>query len=107
MARHFPSRLKEWRPPGLAMVADKGKARRNKRYACLILLKSIRAESTGQRPATLATLDYMRLLKGPAGSGKTAFVLERFREALRAGNEAVRLLVPTATMAEHIQHRLA
>jgi ATP-dependent helicase/DNAse subunit B len=49
----------------------------------------------------------MRLLTGPAGSGKTAFLLDRFREALRAGNGAVRLLVPTATLAEHIQHRLA
>src|SRR4051812_50052303 len=49
----------------------------------------------------------MRLLTGPAGSGKTTFVLECFREALRARNQAVRLLVPTATMAEHVQHGLA
>jgi ATP-dependent helicase/DNAse subunit B len=49
----------------------------------------------------------MRLLTGPAGSGKTTFVLECFREALKARNEAVRLLVPTATMAEHVQHGLA
>jgi nucleoside-triphosphatase THEP1 len=27
----------------------------------------------------------MRLLTGPAGSGKTAIVLNEFREALRAG----------------------
>jgi len=53
------------------------------------------------------TLFPMRLLAGPAGSGKTAFVLERMREALRAGNHRVRLLVPTATMAQHLQNRLA
>ncbi len=41
------------------------------------------------------------------GSGKTAFVLERFREALRAGDDAIRLLAPTATMAQHLQNQLA
>jgi ATP-dependent helicase/DNAse subunit B len=49
----------------------------------------------------------MLLVTGPAGSGKTAFVLERFREALRAGNDAIRLLAPTATLAQHLQNRLA
>ena len=49
----------------------------------------------------------MRLLSGPAGSGKTTYILDRFREALRSGNDAVRLLVPTATMAQHLQNRLA
>ena len=49
----------------------------------------------------------MRLLTGPAGSGKTAFVLERLREALRAGDHAVRLLVPTATLAQHLQNQVA
>src|ERR1039458_5765384 len=49
----------------------------------------------------------MRLLTGPAGSGKTSFVLESFREALRAGDESVRLLAPTATMAQHLQNRIA
>ena len=49
----------------------------------------------------------MRLLMGPAGSGKTAFVLDRLREAFRTGNGRVRLLVPTATMAQHLQNRLA
>ena len=53
------------------------------------------------------TLEPMRLLTGPAGSGKTTFVLDRLREALRAGNEAVRLLVPTATMAQHLENRIA
>jgi ATP-dependent helicase/DNAse subunit B len=49
----------------------------------------------------------MLLVTGPAGSGKSAFVLDRFREALRAGNDAIRLLAPTATMAQHLQNRLA
>ena len=49
----------------------------------------------------------MLLVTGPAGSGKTAFVLDRFREALRAGNDAIRLLAPTATLAQHLQNRMA
>ena len=49
----------------------------------------------------------MRLLTGPAGSGKTTYILDRFRQALAAGHSAIRLLVPTATMAQHLQNRLA
>src|SRR5689334_21391849 len=49
----------------------------------------------------------MRLLTGPAGSGKTTYVLERVREALRSGDQGVRLLVPTATLEQHLQNRLA
>src|SRR5579875_1467259 len=49
----------------------------------------------------------MRLITGPAGSGKTAWVLDRFREALRANDPAVRLLVPTATMAQHLGNQIA
>jgi ATP-dependent helicase/DNAse subunit B len=49
----------------------------------------------------------VRLITGPAGSGKTTYILERVREALRAGNSAVRLLVPTATLAQHLQNQLA
>ena len=49
----------------------------------------------------------MRLLTGPAGSGKTAIVLNEFREALRAGNDGVRLLTPTATLAQHLQNQVA
>ena len=49
----------------------------------------------------------MRLISGPAGSGKTGWVLGRLRQALRDGNHAVRLLVPTATMARHLQNQLA
>ena len=48
----------------------------------------------------------MRLLTGPAGSGKTTTVLGEFREALSRAPDA-RLLVPTATMAQHLQNRLA
>src|SRR5579883_1797738 len=33
--------------------------------------------------------------------------LDSFRQALREGRTDLRLLVPTATMAEHLQHRLA
>src|SRR5215467_9432124 len=49
----------------------------------------------------------MRFLSGPAGSGKSSFLLDRFREALRAGDESVRLLVPTATLEQHLQNRMA
>jgi ATP-dependent helicase/DNAse subunit B len=49
----------------------------------------------------------MRLITGPAGSGKTTFILDRFREALRAQNHAVRVLVPTATMAQHLENQIA
>ena len=49
----------------------------------------------------------MRLFSGPAGSGKTTYILDRFRQELRTGNTAIRLLVPTATMAQHLQNRLA
>ncbi len=49
----------------------------------------------------------MRLLTGPAGSGKTTYILDRFRQALRANDSSIRLLVPTATMAQHLQNRLA
>lgn len=49
----------------------------------------------------------MRLIVGPAGSGKTSLVLENLRHALRAGRHDIRLLVPTATLAQHLQNRLA
>ena len=53
------------------------------------------------------TLEPMRLIVGPAGSGKTSQVLQELRDAARAGGEAVRLLVPTATLAQHLQNQLA
>ena len=49
----------------------------------------------------------MRLITGPAGAGKTAYVLDCFRQALAAHNDGVRLLVPTATLAQHLQNRIA
>src|ERR1017187_7681205 len=54
-----------------------------------------------------ATLEPMRLLSGPAGSGKTTYILDRFRLALGGGDSAIRVLVPTATMARHLQNGLA
>ncbi len=47
----------------------------------------------------------MRLLLGPPGSGKTTQVLGEFSAAARNG--PARLIVPTATMARHLQHDLA
>ena len=49
----------------------------------------------------------MHLLAGPPGSGKTSAVLDAVRHAIRGGRTDIRLLVPTATMAEHLEHRLA
>ncbi len=49
----------------------------------------------------------MLLLSGPAGSGKTQRVLDHLREAARRGRADVCLVVPTATMAEHLRHQLA
>ena len=47
------------------------------------------------------------LLSGPPGSGKTTRILEDARSRLRARSEAFRLIVPTATMAEHLRNQLA
>ncbi|MGA2736520.1 MAG: PD-(D/E)XK nuclease family protein [Bryobacteraceae bacterium] len=49
----------------------------------------------------------MLLLAGPAGSGKTSRILERFRDAVRRRDSGVRLLTPTATMAQHLQNQVA
>jgi hypothetical protein len=49
----------------------------------------------------------MLLLTGPAGSGKTSLVLAQFRAALARNDPPARLLVPTATMARHLQNRIA
>ena len=49
----------------------------------------------------------VRLILGPPGSGKTALVLNQLRDAVRAGDEGVRLLVPTATLAQHLQNQVA
>ena len=47
------------------------------------------------------------MLIGPAGSGKTPYILDCLRQALRSGNDSVRLLVPTATLAQHLQNQIA
>src|SRR5262245_50905413 len=49
----------------------------------------------------------MLLLSGPPGSGRTSHILSEFREALRRNASNIRLLTPTATMAEHFRHKLA
>ena len=48
------------------------------------------------------------LLIGPPGSGKTHFVLRRLEAAIRQGRASeVKLIVPTASMAQHTLHTLA
>ncbi len=49
----------------------------------------------------------MLLLSGPPGSGRTSRILAEFRQALGRDTSGIRLLVPTATMAEHLRHKLA
>jgi ATP-dependent helicase/DNAse subunit B len=49
----------------------------------------------------------MRLIVGPAGSGKTTLVLNELRDAVRMGGAGARLLVPTATLKRHLQNQLA
>jgi CRISPR/Cas system-associated exonuclease Cas4 (RecB family) len=49
----------------------------------------------------------MQLLTGPPGSGKTFSALAVLKAALRRGETSVRLLVPTATMAQHWRNELA
>ncbi len=49
----------------------------------------------------------MLLITGPPGSGKTQEILAPLRESARRGSCDVWLLVPTATMADHIRHELA
>src|SRR5918993_762982 len=49
----------------------------------------------------------MHLILGPPGAGKTVLCLARLREALRANRDTCRLIVPTATMAEHLRNELA
>jgi len=46
------------------------------------------------------------LLVGPAGSGKTRRALEALEKAVGAGRDAC-LVVPTASMAEHLRHQMA
>ncbi|MYB50861.1 MAG: hypothetical protein F4X77_01490 [Acidobacteriia bacterium] len=48
------------------------------------------------------------LLIGPPGSGKTAYILRALETAIRAGrSDEVQLLVPTASMRNHLLNQLA
>jgi len=47
------------------------------------------------------------LLAGPPGSGKTSYVLEQVRRILERGGDDFRLIVPTASMSEHLRNQLA
>jgi ATP-dependent helicase/DNAse subunit B len=49
----------------------------------------------------------VRLITGPAGSGKSGYILEQVKRSLQAREPAARLLVPTATLAQHLQNSLA
>ncbi len=49
----------------------------------------------------------MRVVTAPAGSGRTQFVMEAARAALRAGDTSLRVLAPTATLAQHLRNELA
>jgi len=49
----------------------------------------------------------MLILVGPPGSGKTHRILEQARARLGSGRSDFGLLVPTATMAEHVRNQLA
>ncbi|WP_051669439.1 PD-(D/E)XK nuclease family protein [Bryobacter aggregatus] len=46
-------------------------------------------------------------IAGPPASGKSTRILEALKADLRAGNWNTRLLVPSATMAEHVRNQLA
>ena len=49
----------------------------------------------------------MLVLTGPSGSGKTYRILNEFRDAVRSRRSDVRLVVPTATLVQHLRHELA
>lgn len=49
----------------------------------------------------------MRLIRGAAGTGKTALVFREITAALRAGTASARIVVPTSTLVRHYQHQLA
>src|ERR1035437_6360368 len=44
---------------------------------------------------------------GPPGSGKTSRMLDAVRQRLRDFRDDFRIIVPTATMAEHLRNGLA
>ncbi len=55
---------------------------------------------------TLSTPAPAKLYLGPLASGKTTRILSEFRDAVRSGGHPI-LLVPTATMAQHLRNELA
>ncbi len=52
-------------------------------------------------------LNPMRLIRGAPGTGKTALIFDAFAQAVRNGETALRIIVPTATLVRHYQHELA
>ena len=59
------------------------------------------------RPARSCYLNAMRLIRGASGTGKTALVFDAISRAVRNGETALRIVVPTATLVRHYQHELA
>ncbi len=49
----------------------------------------------------------MLLLTGPPGAGKTEFLLQQLRDAVRTGRRDFRFVVPTATMVQHVRNQMA
>ena len=50
----------------------------------------------------------MRLIRGAPGAGKTAQILREFAAAMREGSrQQLRVVVPTATLVNHLRHELA
>ncbi len=49
----------------------------------------------------------IEFLSGPPASGKSTLLLQRLKTALRARDWKVRLLVPSATLADHLRNQLA
>ncbi|HUI76335.1 MAG TPA: AAA family ATPase, partial [Bryobacteraceae bacterium] len=70
-------------------------------------LPAVRRATPQRFSAKRFNLERMLLLTGPAGSGKTSRILQRFRDAVARRDSGVRLLTPTATMAQHLQNQVA
>jgi len=49
----------------------------------------------------------MLVLTGPSGSGKSHRILGEFRQAIRSRRNDCRLVLPTATLAQHLRNRMA
>ena len=55
----------------------------------------------------MTALPQIQILAGPPASGKSTRLLLTLKDALKRGDWSTRLLVPSATMAEHIRNQLA